>query len=123
MRNTGLFLLLAFFIPNIVLAEIAGKSFRKLESDLTARVDEPKKDQNGDLCAIIKVVTTQTGFGWEPDGLGIVAAVPKMGEFWLYIPYGAKRLTIKHPQLGILRDYLYPLPIEKATVYELVLIT
>jgi len=32
-------------------------------------------------------------------------------------------LTIKHPQLGLLRDYLYPIPIEKATVYELVLST
>lgn len=104
-------------------AQIAVKSFTKLDNDLTARIDAPKRDQNGDVCAIIKVVTTQTGFGWEPDGLGIVAAVPKIGEYWLYIPYGAKRLTIKHPQLGILRDYMYPLPIEKATVYELVLVS
>jgi hypothetical protein len=34
-------------------------------------------------------------------------------------PYGSKRLTIKHNQLGILRDYRYPQPIEKAYVYEL----
>lgn len=112
-----------FLIIGNLFAEISVKSFRKLENDMTARIDAPKRDQNGDVCAIIKVVTTQTGFGWEPDGLGIVAAEPKLGEYWLYIPYGAKRLTIKHAQLGVLRNYLYPMPIEKATVYEMVLTT
>jgi formylglycine-generating enzyme required for sulfatase activity len=52
-----------------------------------------------------------------------MAAVPQVGEYWLYVPYGAKRLTIKHPVLGILRDYMYPLPIEKATVYVMTLVT
>ena len=104
-------------------AEIAVKSFRKLENDMTARINASKKDQNGDVCAIIKVVTTQDGFTWEPDGLGIVEAKRNGAEYWLYVPYGAKRLTINHPMLGILRDYMYPLPIEKACVYEIVLIT
>ncbi len=106
-----------------VSAEIAVKSFRKLENDMTARIDAPKKDQNGDVCSIIKVVTTQTGFIWEPDGLGIVSAENKSGEYWLYVPFGAKRLTVKHSQLGILRDYMYTLPIEKACVYEMQLTT
>jgi hypothetical protein len=108
---------------NNLSADISVKSFRKLEADLTARIDAPKKDQNGDMCAIIKVVTTETGFSWEPDRLGIVAAIRNVGEYWLYVPFGAKRLTIKHPQLGILRDYLYTMPIEKACVYEMVLTT
>ena len=99
--------------------KISVKSFIKQENDLTARIDAIKKDQNGDVCAIIKVVTTQTGFTWDSDRLGIVDAIPKTGEYWIYVPYGAKRLTIQHPQLGILRDYAYPLPIEKATVYIL----
>lgn len=103
--------------------QISVKSFQRLDRDMTARIDAPKSDQNGDVCAIIKVVTTQTGFVWEPDGLGIVSAERKAGEYWLYVPYGAKRLTIKHDKLGVLRDYFYPVPIEKATVYELVLTT
>lgn len=114
--------LLTFF-TTFLFADIGVKSFRKLENDLTARIDAPKRDQNGDLCAIIKVVTTQTGFTWEPDGLGIVSAESKAGEYWLYIPFGAKRLTIKHPQLGVLRDFFYPVAIEKATVYEMILTT
>jgi hypothetical protein len=115
-----LLLLIAFLlIEGPIFAQIAVKSFRLLENDLTARVTAPKKDQNGDPCAIIKVVTTQSGFIWEPDFLGIISAENKGGEYWLYIPYGAKRLTIKHPQLGILREYQYPIPIEKAMVYEM----
>ena len=90
---------------------------------MTARIDAPKKDQNGDFCAIIKVVTLQTGFIWEPDGLGIFSAEYKTGEYWLYVPYGAKRLTIKHEKLGILRDYMYPVPIEKSVVYIMELTT
>lgn len=113
--------LLVFTLINNIFADISVKSFRKLENDMTARIDAPKQDQNGDVCAIIKVVTDQTGFIWEPDGLGIISSDWKNGEYWLYIPYGAKHLTIKHDKLGILRDYMYPLPIEKATVYELIL--
>jgi formylglycine-generating enzyme required for sulfatase activity len=118
-------LILLLFMCSTLFAQpkISVKSFERKENDLTARTYAPKKDQNGDICAIIKVVTTQTGFKWDSDGLGIVAAEPKTGEYWIYVPYGARRLTIQHPQLGILRDYTYPLPIEKATVYILELTT
>jgi len=102
---------------------IAVKSFKTLTNDLDARVNFPKKDQNGDLCAIIKVVTSENGFSWDGGQSGIWAAEKKTGEYWLYIPQGSKRLTIKHEQLGTLSDYLYPESIAKATVYELVLST
>jgi len=98
---------------------ISVASFKSLPNDLDARVNFPRKDQNGDICAIIKVVTTETGFSWDGDQLGITKIEKKTGEYWLYVPYGAKRLTIKHDQLGVLRDYRYPEPIEKACVYEL----
>jgi hypothetical protein len=114
---------MVFAVTGVFAQQISVKSFRKLETDLDARVYHPKTDQNGDVCAIIKVVTTQTGFSWDPDGLGMMGAIPKVGEYWLYVPFGAKRLSIHHPQLGILRDYTYPLPIEKATAYEMVLTT
>ena len=101
--------------------QLSVKSFQKLENDLSARGSEGRTDQNGDKCAIIKVVTNEKGFVFEPDALGLVGSVEKMSEIWLYVPYGAKRLTIKHPQLGMLRNYEYPERIEKACVYELVL--
>ena len=97
-------------------------SFKVLETDLDANVVAPKKDQNGDKCAIIKVVTSQTGFSWDIGMLGIVSSEYKNGEYWIYVPHSAEYLTIKHQQLGVLR-YDLKIPIEKATVYEMRLIT
>ena len=124
--NRLLTLILFFTVTGTLLAqepELNIKSFRKLENDLDARVNEPKKDQNGDLCAILKIVTTQKGFTFDCGQIGIVKTVQKPSEIWVYVPFGVKRLTISHPHLGILRDYLIPQNIEKASVYELVLIS
>lgn len=119
----GFILLFLLFAVWAEAQQITVKSFRKLDSDLSARGSEGRTDQNGDKCAILKVVTTENGFVFEPDALGLVGSVKKIGEIWLYVPYGAKRLTIKHDKLGVLRDYLYPERIEKACVYEMVLTT
>ena len=102
---------------------IAVKSFNILENDLEARVVSPKKDQNGDRCAIIKMVTTQKGFVFEGDMNGIVTTIYKTGEYWIYLPWGSKSLTLKHDKLGVLRQYRYPVKIEEATVYEMILTT
>ena len=120
-----LLLLLLFFFTwgGVQAQQISVQSFRKLETDLSARGSEGRTDQNGDRCAIIKIVTTETGFDFDPDALGSMGSIQKKGEVWLYVPYGARRLTIRHARLGILRDYLYPERIEKACVYEMVLTT
>ncbi len=119
-----LMLLAILALPAILLAQhISVASFRALPTDMTARITDPVKDQNGDKCALIKVVTTETDFAWEGGMLGVMKAEKKKGEYWVYVPYGAKKLTIKHDKLGVLRNYLYPEPIEEATVYEMVLTT
>jgi len=84
MKKIFIFWILAIFVSVNLSAEITVKSFTKLETDLTAKTFASKKDQNGDVCAIIKVVTTQKGFSWDPDALGIVSIVPKSSEYWLY---------------------------------------
>ena len=122
MKKLLIILTLFLSISNLF-GEIAVKSFRKLENDLDARVTSPLKDQNGDVCAIIKVVTTQTGFTFDGGQLGIVKTVQKSSEIWVYVPYGLKRLSIFHPQLGQLRDYIIPITVEKACVYEMTLIS
>jgi len=118
-------LLIAFliFCFSITFSQISVKSFRILPTDQTARIINPVIDQNGEKCALIKVVTTETGFGWEGGMLGITKVEPKLGEFWVYVPHGAKKITIKHAQLGILRNYVYTEAIYEATVYEMVLTT
>jgi formylglycine-generating enzyme required for sulfatase activity len=104
-------------------AQLAVQGFRLLENDLTAQVTHPEIDQNGQKAALIKVVTTQTGFEFEGGMLGIVKTVQKTAEVWVYVPAKAKAITIKHPQLGVLRNYAYPVPIEGARTYELVLVS
>ena len=97
------------------------KSFQTLPNDQTARIHNPVKDQNGEKCALIKVVTTQEGFVWEGGTLGITKVEKKTAEYWVYVPRGSKKITIKHDQLGVLRGYQYPQAIKEATTYEMVL--
>ena len=94
-------------------------SFNRMETDVTARITAPQRDQNGEVCALIRIVTTEKDLMFEPDALGIVSRENKPGEIWLYIPRGARRISIMHDKFGVLRNYFYPDIIEKATVYEM----
>lgn len=51
--------------------------------------------------------------------MGIVKREDKTGEIWLYIPRKSKKITIKHPEWGVLRDYQFPTKIESHITYEL----
>ena len=115
-----LFTLLPMFVGS---QNIAVKSFKKASNDMTARVTHPLTDQNGEKCALIKMVTTEKGFVFEGDMMGITKTEYKTGEYWIYLPNGARRITIKHNQLGILRNYVYPIPIKEAMVYIMELTT
>jgi hypothetical protein len=117
------FLIYFLLLQSLSAQHISVESFTKLESDMDARVHHPKRDQNGELSAIIKVVTTETGFSFDGGTLGIVATEQKVAEIWVYIPRGAQRITIMHPKLGVLRNYAYPISIEAAAVYEMRLTT
>ena len=103
---------------------ISVKSFRLLETDLTANTAGTlKKDQNNETAALIKVVTTETGFVFDGGMLGIVGTTQRAGEIWVYVPPKSRKITISHPQLGVLRDYFYPISIEAGRTYEMVLAT
>lgn len=105
-------------------SNISVASFRLLENDLTANTHGTmEKDQNGEIAALIKIVTTEQGFTYEVGVLGITKVKQEVGEIWVYVPHGIKKITIKHPQLGVLRDYYFQIPIEKARTYEMVLTT
>ena len=116
-----LFLLLVMFNTTSLSAQqskISVASFNRMETDITARVTAPKKDQNGEICALIRIVTNVKDLMFEPDALGITARENKTGEIWIYVPRGARRISILHDELGILRNYFYPDIIEKGNVYE-----
>ena len=106
----------------VVAQSISVSSFKLLETDLTANTTGTmERDQNGEVAALIKVVTTEQGFVFDGGMTGVVKTKQGVGEVWVYVPHGIKRITIQHPQLGVLRDYYFPIAIEKARTYELVL--
>lgn len=99
------------------------ESFKLLDNDLTANTyGSIEYDQNGDVAALIKVITTQTGFVVDGGMMGIVKTKQEVAEFWIYVPHGIQRIKLRHPQLGQL-EYYFPIPIEKARTYEMVLTT
>ena len=115
-------MLLGIFTANC--QSISVKSFHRLESDQEARISSPKTDQNGKKCAIIKVVTSQSGFVFDFGLIGnAIATEQKTGEIWVWVPAGARKVTISHQLLGVLRNYPFDIDIEEATVYEMVLTT
>ena len=113
-------LLLTFFLSLIAYGQnnIVVASFRLLDNDLTAITHGTEvKDQNGNTCALIKVETTQTGFAFDVGSMGVQKTEQHTGEIWVYVPFGVRRITIQHQQLGTLRDYYFPMPIEMGKTY------
>lgn len=92
------------------------ESFKILTNDVTSFVN-PVRDLNGNACALIKVPVPSDFVFSTP--LGIVKREDKIGEIWLYVPNGTVRLTIKHPQWGVVRDYRLPSKLESHVAYEL----
>ena len=102
--------------------DMAVESFRELTHDLTANVHGTMKyDQNGVVCALIKVVAPEQGFVFEGGAVGIQDVEVKAGETWVYVPRRIQRITITHTSFGVLRDYVFPVPIESGRTYEMLL--
>ena len=101
---------------------ISVKSFQPLPMDMTATSLEGKRlDQNGKAAALLKVVTAETGFTFEGGKLGVVDTQQQIGEIWVWVPYGMRKITIRHPKYGALENYYMPFDIESERTYELIL--
>lgn len=104
--------------------ELSVKSFSLAETDLTAMTQGSMiKDQNGNPCALIKLETTIDGFTFDVGVLGVREVKRVAGEIWIYVPFGIRKITLSHPQLGVIRDYLFPCSIDKGRTYIMTLIT
>ena len=103
---------------------ISVKSFRLLETDLTANTaGTMKRDLTIVVSAVLKVVTSETGLAFVGGMLGIVGEEQRTGEIWVYVPQKSRKITLSHQKLGVLRDYYYPVPVEAGRTYEMVLTT
>lgn len=109
-----------FFTPtqSVQAQEISVTNFRYEQSDLTALNNKSIKDWNGDNCALIRVQTTQKGFVFDVGSIGIVKIEDNhVGEIWLWVPQGARHISIRHQQLGSLSNYDFPIAIQKGRTY------
>ena len=124
MRKSVLLLLLWVVCLCTHAQDLSVKTFRLLSNDMTASSIEGKRiDQNNEVAALIKVVTAETGFVFEGGSLGIVDTKQKVGEIWVWVPRGLRKMTILHQDLGRLRDYQFPIEIEPERTYEMVLVS
>ncbi|MBR4160333.1 MAG: SUMF1/EgtB/PvdO family nonheme iron enzyme [Bacteroidaceae bacterium] len=97
--------------------------FKLDESDLTSNLaGTTVLDQNGEKCALIKIFTTETGFSFDVGSLGVVKTEQKVGEIWVYVPFGIKKIVLSHPVFERL-EYSIPVPIAKARTYQMKLIS
>lgn len=117
--NLILFLLLIGAAQPLSAQQFSIDTFRTLPNDISAFI-EPVKDRNEDDCALLKVAAPED-FAFSTP-LGIVKRIDKTGEIWLYIPRRSKKITLKHPRFGIIRDYIFPDKIESHMTYELKLV-
>ena len=94
--------------------------FRLLETDLTAITQGTQEiDQNGEVAALIKIVTGEVGFTFDIGMLGVVGTKQAVGEIWVYVPKRTQKISIFHQQYGVIRNYFFPIPIESGRTYEM----
>lgn len=87
-----LFILFILFGLVLHAQELNIKSFVEQPSDLSARTNQ-RVDNNGNECALIKVHLAANEAKFEGNIMGDIAY--KTSEYWVYLPKGSKRLTIK----------------------------
>lgn len=110
-------LILCFLSFNAIEAQkFSVESFRELPTDVSAFI-QTVRDNNDEDCALIKVIAPEDFVFSTP--LGIVKREEHTGEIWLFIPARSKKITIKHAEWGVLRDYQFPTKIVSHFVYEL----
>ena len=97
--------------------QLSVASFKRMPTDMDARVNHPIVNHNGKKCAIIKVETSSTGFSFDTGTLSVQEVRQKVGEIWVYVQPKVRKITINHATLGILREYIFPEQIDEATVY------
>lgn len=118
-RRWGILIAIILFSSFVHAQKISVSRFVLDESDLTTQNKNTSvEDQNGNKCALIRVQTTQKGVSFDVGSLGVQKIDDNHdAEIWVYVPFGVRHISIRHPQLGSLVNYDFPINIEKARTY------
>lgn len=90
-----LYILICFLLIQDLRAQnMIVEKMEQLSLDLSASTN-PRKDFNGNICALIKVSMTVSNATF---GGSVIGDVLRDGsDYWVYMPEGSKMLQIKHP--------------------------
>ncbi|MGM9796949.1 MAG: PEGA domain-containing protein [Parabacteroides sp.] len=103
--------------PSLFAQDITVTNFYMADHDLTAS-DAPVHDQNGNICALIRVQSTMKGFHFDVGSLGVQKVEDNHpSEIWVYVPHGVRHMSIHHAVVGSLPNYDFPITIEAARTY------
>lgn len=94
MRKLIAIILLLLIVGRVEGQDLAVKYFTLVPSDLSVQI-QPRKDLNGNNCALVKVGIGLQGVQFEGNIMGEIAN--KVGEYWVYMPRGCRMLKVKHP--------------------------
>lgn len=96
-------------------ADFEIRNFMERTTDLSA-ISSNYKDLNGHPAALIRFTVRDPQFEFSAN-LGVIGIERKTGEVYLYIPQDTRRLTVRHPRLGVLKDYEIPVRIQSKVTY------
>lgn len=100
----------------MAMGQEADFEIRNFRENLTV-IRAEHKDLNGNPTALIRFTVRDSQFEFDAN-LGIIAQERKTGEISLYVPYETKRVTVRHPRLGVIRDYQIPMKLSPKVTYD-----
>ena len=107
-----------FLAANVFADEIRVKSFSMQMEPMT--VDMQRKDNNGEVCALVKVIIPTAQATFEGNLIG--RSDYKTSEYWCYLSPGSKQLKVKYPNcepLMIRFDDFIGAGVKSKQIYEL----
>lgn len=84
-----------------------------------ASAPDAVQDADGALCAILRMETKETGWTFEAGMAGITDVIYGKEIIYVYVPAGARILSVAHPDATPLRDWNIPQRLEPGGTYSM----
>ena len=116
-------LLLCFFaltsVAMMAQSNLVIRDFQYEQYDQTANLKgTQKKDNNGRVAALLKIETNLDDLAFDGGSYGIVTTEHKTGQWWVYVPERAQKITVRHSKYGKC-DFYYPSEIKAGRTYTM----
>lgn len=111
-----LMVILAISTTTVMAQDFEVRNFEEYVWGTYARTHPVKDYRHGELCAVIRFSVPARGFKFTGDG--VMKQVNATGEVLVYVPKGTHKITIRHADYGMIREYNFPVPISSGTEYR-----